>query len=810
MNDATNNDPIGQRDGSPTSVSDIRLNSSDRAHISALCTQYEQQVSGGAPELERLVREAEPRLQLALLERLLPIEIEYLAETRGGVPTLHELAVLYPNLEDLLTIAYGRLSADVRLPDVLGVYRLVRVLDGGSQATIAIGRHKRLQQQVAIKFSRDEESSRRLLQEAEFLSRLKGLNVPAVIDDGRAPDGAAYFIMEYLEGRNLLDLVSDRGPIRDPLACAKIVLQIADTLARIHERGIIHRDLTPKNIHLGDDGVVRIVDFGLAIDVNSGTAVRRPLKEFHGTEAFMSPEQLAGDGKVDGKLSDIFSLGRILLFTALGVDSVLATLPKDGSVPDTQRLPSQPPAIPDRTLARIHAKASRTEPSQRYSSANEMAGDLRAYIDGIENRRQWVQRLTRAAAIIAVGTGTVWAANSLWWSEDVPAAAGIDRVEESVPSPSVELASAPIPIHTISLGDGLDMEFVDIPAGSFRMGASPDDDLADADEQPPHEVTISKSFAMSTTEVTVEQFAAFVKATDYVTDAERELANLTPLARVGASLLNNAVTTWKEPGFNQEPTHPVVNVSWNDAVQFCEWLRQQQHRYYRLPTEAEWEYACRAGAGTRFSFGDDVLLLPQHARVAPMQAGVDGGFTRPVREHPANAFGLMGMHGNVAEWCGDWYSAQFYAASPSENPTGPDQGKYRVHRGGAFNLPPEDCRASDRNGGVPSGMEPHIGFRVVDAGLIDIAGRWTIVEGAGFLWTSPVTLNEDGTSSLGFGQWNYVWNGFDRFEITAQGGVKPSAFGGRDADFVWDAKLSGDRLELFQQGKRKLTLERVQ
>ena len=107
-------------------------------------------------------------------------------------------------------------------------------------------------------------------------------------------------------------------------------------------------------------------------------------------------------------------------------------------------------------------------------------------------------------------------------------------------------------------------------------------------------------------------------------------------------------------------------------------------------------------------------------------------------------------------------------------------------------------------------MEPHIGFRVVDAGLIDIAGRWTIVEGAGFLWTSPVTLNEDGTSSLGFGQWNYVWNGFDRFGITAQGGVKPSAFGGRDADFVWDAKLSGDRLELFQQGKRKLTLERVQ
>ena len=179
------------------------------------------------------------------------------------------------------------------------------------------------------------------------------------------------------------------------------------------------------------------------------------------------------------------------------------------------------------------------------------------------------------------------------------------------------------------------------------------------------------------------------------------------------------------PGFAQTDDHPVVNVTWNDAVAFCQWLGRKEGKTYRLPTEAQWEYACRAGTATRYSSGDDPKLL---ARVANIQdaAGRDqfphvqeifipknGKFTLPVGTLAPNKFGLYDMHGNVWQWCSDWYGKDYYAKSPLDDPTGPETGIRRVRRGGGWNSFPLYVRASFRNWNVPESRCVNLGFRVL-------------------------------------------------------------------------------------------------
>ena len=146
--------------------------------------------------------------------------------------------------------------------------------------------------------------------------------------------------------------------------------------------------------------------------------------------------------------------------------------------------------------------------------------------------------------------------------------------------------------------------------------------------------------------------------------------------------------SWRNAGFEQTDEHPVVNVSWNDAVAFCQWLSGKEGKTYRLPTEAEWEYACRAGTKTRYYSGDDPETLAKVANVADATAKAkfpdwkwtikasDGYvFTAPVGQFKPNAFGLYDMHGNAWQWCADWYGADYYGKSPADDPKGPDTGR---------------------------------------------------------------------------------------------------------------------------------------
>jgi formylglycine-generating enzyme required for sulfatase activity len=235
----------------------------------------------------------------------------------------------------------------------------------------------------------------------------------------------------------------------------------------------------------------------------------------------------------------------------------------------------------------------------------------------------------------------------------------------------------------------LGMKLVLIPTGKFTMG-SRKADPNHSDNEDVHEVEITKPFYMGKFEVTKGEFAKFVKATGYETDAEQ----------VGTT------HTWRQA---ETDLHPVAYVSWNDGVAFCDWLTQKEGKTYRLPTEAEWEYCCRAKTKTNLHSGDDEASLKKVANYS----GNGHGATIAVGTLEANAFGLHDMHGNVWEWCQDWYDKDYYRKSPKRDPQGPGAGAFRVLRGGSYNNEDRYCLAAYRNYYEPANRYSFIGFRVV-------------------------------------------------------------------------------------------------
>ena len=163
--------------------------------------------------------------------------------------------------------------------------------------------------------------------------------------------------------------------------------------------------------------------------------------------------------------------------------------------------------------------------------------------------------------------------------------------------------------------------------------------------------------------------------------------------------------------------HPVDNVCWDEAVEFCSRLSAMEGNHYRLPTEAEWEYACRAGTATPFAFGDtistDQVNYNGNFVYGRGREGQNRNRTTRVGALKPNAWGLYDMHGNVDEWCQDWYADDYYTRSPETDPPGPASGKKRVIRGGSRASSPRSCRSAKRYSEEPTGKGPCIGFRVV-------------------------------------------------------------------------------------------------
>ncbi len=279
--------------------------------------------------------------------------------------------------------------------------------------------------------------------------------------------------------------------------------------------------------------------------------------------------------------------------------------------------------------------------------------------------------------------------------------------------------------------NSIGMKLTPIPAGEFMMGSPASFKLPDGyerdfeSEQPQHPVRISKPFYLAAHEVTVRQFRAFVDETGYRTTAETSGLGGEHIFESQKGYEARPGLNWKSPGFEQTDDHPVVQVSWHDAVAFCDWLGKKENAVYRLPTEAEWEYACRAGSTTTFSFGEyqyflkwcgngaDNGLRQFYGQYPVADVASDGfTFTAPVGSYLPNAFGLYDMHGNVLEWCSDWFGQTYYAMHVELDPSGPASGTTRVQRGGAWTVHGIDTRSSYRDLGPPDQAQSALGFRV--------------------------------------------------------------------------------------------------
>jgi formylglycine-generating enzyme required for sulfatase activity len=240
----------------------------------------------------------------------------------------------------------------------------------------------------------------------------------------------------------------------------------------------------------------------------------------------------------------------------------------------------------------------------------------------------------------------------------------------------------------VEVTNSIGMKFVVIPPGVFTMGSPAEirngDEIVQQEEpghganEIQHTVTLSRAFSIGITEVTQRQYKQLVA---------------------------------RHKGGFSGADHPMENISWNNAIAFCEKLstlpgERAAGRVYRLPTEAEWEYACRAGTTTAYSFGDDAAQLAGNGWY-DMNADWT---THPVGEKRSNPWGLFDMHGNVWEWCSNWYNE--YPHGATTDPQGAAQGIFRVYRGGSWTLDATKCRSANRHVGTPSYRSSYTGFRL--------------------------------------------------------------------------------------------------
>lgn len=237
-------------------------------------------------------------------------------------------------------------------------------------------------------------------------------------------------------------------------------------------------------------------------------------------------------------------------------------------------------------------------------------------------------------------------------------------------------------IMTNSIG----MALILLPAGAFTMGGDWDAEQADENELPKHEVLFDKPFYIGRVAVTQSQWQAIMG---------------------------------ENPSEFSGEDHPVDSVSHEDVREFIKRLNAKEGTgAYRLPTEAEWEYAARAGSTSTYCFGPETGRLAKYAWFK----NNSGGSTHPVGQLDPNDWGLCDMHGNVHEWCADWYVRDYYAASPSRHPAGPRKGVARVLRGGDWGSEAWYCRCAIRSLSSPQRRSPRVGFRVVK-GQDEHAGR---------------------------------------------------------------------------------------
>ena len=674
---------------------------------------------------------------------------------------------------------------------VLGNYTVLDQIGAGGMGQVLKAKHRTMDRIVALKMlpARAMKSSqmvKRFHREVRAAAKLEHPNIVTAYDADEH-QGIHYLVMQYVDGKDLADVVAERGPLPVEQA-VECIIQAARGLEYAHSEGVVHRDIKPANLLLDKKGTVKILDMGLARLGEPGESGESEsltsTGQVMGTYDYMAPEQAEDSHSIDHR-ADVYSLGCTLYRLLTGErpykgDRAIQILYAHREHP----IPSLCEARPDvrAQLDAVFQKMLAKRPEDRYQSMTEVIGALETCVavesrqpvpppppsdhaltsflkhlaeeeagppqkpshpqvgeETVESRggqvtgKSFWTRLVRlenrklityggvaaslAAFAIVVAVLFVLVGGGEQPKPDEDTEVATTR-EDSTPGdptkPRPPLAVAPfdaeeakrhqqawadyrgVPVEReIDLPGGEKLTMVLIPPGEFMMGSSEEEQarfLEEAEaandqlaidripsEGPQHRVGITRPFYLGKYEVTQAQWKAVMR--------------------------NNPSR------FKDDPSHPVELVSWDDAQAFVAKLtesRKSQGMKFDLPTEAQWEYACRAGTTTFWHCGQSQAELQEYA----WSSANSGSKTHPVGQLRPNGFGLYDMHGSVWEWCADWYAADYYAPSPADDPSGPPMGSRRVRRGGGGGQHARYCRSAFRNDNSPGPRYHYFGLRL--------------------------------------------------------------------------------------------------
>lgn len=646
-----------------------------------------------------------------------------------------ERAVVRRELE---AIRRARKQGRPEPPRELGEYVLGEPLGRGGMGQVFRAVHQTMKRIVAVKlvFAPEQEAAadQRFQREVEILARLQHPNVVSAYDAGRSGPWR-YLVTELVDGADLSARIKVHGPVT-PAWATRILRQVCLGLEYLHGQGVIHRDLKPGNIMLDTTGRVRILDVGLARMLGPVSTSLTDPGWVLGTADFMAPEQASAAREADAR-SDLYSLGCTLYFLLKGKPPYTGRTPLEVLLAHRQQ-PIPHLVLPEAPeLATLYHRLMAKNPNSRPRSVAAVLEELpeRSEIsDGVTQVQELPTGWAAGSAVSGGGETTGVSETPLKENKArsrkpliAAALAGlllIAGVWLLLRPLQPELETYPLadaagyqqrwsrylgrPVRVV---DDSGLAFVLIPPGRFRMG-TPREDLAphlDAvipdlrerlEAETARQIEIPQAFYLGENEVTIGQFRRFIEATGRKTHAEKFACGM---GLIGERWEVKEGFCWRNLGdLPADDDLPVGNLTWDEAEAYCEWLTGQSREgvRYRLPTEAEWEYACRAGTLTPF-FGGDRQTLQRYAWFK------DNANNRlqKVGTRQANAFGLFDMHGNHAEWCG--IAA---AGSPLFLPL-KDKADRPV-RGGGFYQEAERLRSAAREWGHRAAMG-HGGIRVL-------------------------------------------------------------------------------------------------
>ncbi|WP_051023637.1 bifunctional serine/threonine-protein kinase/formylglycine-generating enzyme family protein [Synechococcus sp. PCC 7502] len=484
-----------------------------------------------------------------------------------------------------------------------------------------------------------------------------------------------YLVQQFVNGNNLGKELSKEG-VFDEVKIRKLLNDLLPVLQFMHDAQVIHRDIKPDNIiRRRSDGKPVLVDFGAAKFATATSLAK--VGTTIGTVGYASPEQSLGKAIFS---SDIYSLGVTCIYLLTGVEPYNLFDVSEGFV-----WRHRTDGVSDR-LAQVLDKMIHASVKQRYTSATEVIKDL-------NSGQQTIKKNSSKAISIPSSKSLLIKLKKFKFETvrlKVPSNKQVNLLSRKILTDSnitIEKRTCQVEYFIDAPVDDLLIEMIKIPEGNFLMGSSLTEEEQSKDETPQHLVNVP-TFFLGKYPVTQAQW--------------QMVMDNNPSRFKGANL-------------------PVENVSWHDAQDFCHKLAEVTGKPYRLPSEAEWEYACRAGTITPFYFGEvitaDFANFNGQVSYANSPKSKYRMQTTEVNVFPPNAFGLFDMHGNVWEWCQD-EAHDHYRNAPIDgsawegvNSSGTGN-RSRVLRGGAWNSNPSNCRSAFRNGYFPDSRFDRCGFRI--------------------------------------------------------------------------------------------------